>query len=85
MGVSPSLVGGNSDVPVQTVDGGQKHATKIQRSGRRSDGVCERDKQIEYTGSTCQKAPSLAVTWGRESCALTADLGNNALMRAMKW
>lgn len=76
--VSPSLVGGDSDVPVQTVDGRKNHTTKIQGPGRRSDGVCKRDKQTEYSGSTCQKASSVAVTWGWGSCAHTADLGNNA-------
>ena len=78
IGVSPSLVGRNGDVPVQTVDGGQNHATKIQRSGGRSDGVCKRDKQIEYPGSACQTAPSVAVTWGWGGHDLRADLGNNA-------
>lgn len=35
---------------------------KIQRSGRRSDGVCERDKQTEHPWSACKKAPRVAVT-----------------------
>lgn len=55
----------------------QNHATKIQLSGKRSDGVCEHDKQIKYTGSTCQKAPNVTVTWGRGSHDLLVDLGNN--------
>jgi len=79
IGVSPSLVGVNRGIPVQTVHCGQNHATKIQRSGRKSDGVCERDKQIEYTGSTCQKAPSVAVTWGREAALLQLILATTPI------
>ncbi|WP_447734065.1 hypothetical protein, partial [Aeromonas veronii] len=34
----------------------------------------------EYPWPTCQKAPSVAVTWGWRSHDLLADLGNNAYM-----
>ncbi|WP_323886621.1 hypothetical protein, partial [Aeromonas allosaccharophila] len=38
--------------------------------------VC--DEQTECPWSACQKAPSVAVTWGWGSCGLMVDLGNNA-------
>ncbi|MGS3153272.1 hypothetical protein ACB268_21345, partial [Aeromonas sanarellii] len=41
--------------------------------------VCKRHKQTEYLGPTCQKAPSVEVTWGWGSHDLLADLGNNAV------
>ena len=75
IGVSPSLVGRNCDVAVQTVDSVQNQSARIQLSGRRSDGVCECDKQTEYPWSACKKAPSVVVTWGCRSHGLRADLG----------
>ncbi|WP_231867098.1 hypothetical protein, partial [Aeromonas enteropelogenes] len=42
-------------------------------------GVCQRHKQAEYPGPTCQKTSSVAVTQGWGSHDLLADLGNNAL------
>ena len=42
---SPSLVGRDGDVPVQTADGGKNQSTKLQRPSGGSDGVCECDKQ----------------------------------------
>ena len=77
IGISPSFVGGNSNVPVQAVNGRQNHAAKIQLSGGRGDDVYERNEQTEHPWTTCKKAPNVAVTWGWESHDLLADLGNN--------
>ncbi len=63
---------------VWVVDDGQNQSANIQRSGGGSDGVCERNKQTEHPWTACQKAPSVAVTWGWGRCVLTADLGGNA-------
>lgn len=68
----------DGDVSVQAIAGGENQSAKIQRSGRGSDDVCERDKQTEQPWSARQTTPSVAVTWGWGSSALTADLGNNA-------
>ena len=57
---------------------------KIQRPGRRSNGVCKHDKQIEYPWFACKKTPSVTVTWSWGSCALTAALGNNVLLVSKK-
>jgi hypothetical protein len=37
------------------------------------------NQQTEHPWSACQKAPSVAVTWGWGRCDLMADLGNNAI------
>ncbi len=78
IGVSPSLAGRDGNVSVQTVNGRQHHAAKIQRLGGRGDGVRERDKQTERPWPAYQKAPSVTVTRGWGSHDLLADLGNNA-------
>ncbi len=46
----------------------------MQRSSRGSDGVCWCNQQTEHPWSTCQKAPSVAVTRGWGSYIITADL-----------
>jgi hypothetical protein len=77
IGVSLSLVGRNSNIAVQKVEGGQNQSVQLQRSSKRNDGVYERDKQTEHPWYACKKAPSVAVTWGWGSHGLLADLGNS--------
>lgn len=52
---SPSLVGRDGDVPVQTADGGKNQSTKLQRPSGGSDGVCECDKQTDDLGLPVRK------------------------------
>ena len=53
--VSPSLVGRDGDILVQTADGGKNQSAKRQRPGGGSDNVCECDKQTEHSWSAGQK------------------------------
>lgn len=78
VGISPALAGRDCDVSVQAVDDGQNQSANIQRSGRGGDGVCGCNQQTEHSWYASQKAPSVAVTWGRGSHDFLADLGNNA-------
>ncbi len=53
------------------------------RPSGRNHGVCQRHKPVEYLGSACQKASSVAVTRSWGSHDLLADLGNLATVHTI--